>query len=471
MTSLLVATVLSPAFASSHREAPGISLDPSADITDFYMFNDPNDSSKVVFIMNVIPMELPGGGPNFYRFDDNVMYAINIDNEGDGEEDIVFQFQFATTFSDLDAFGLPTFLYNIGDVATRSNLYQQTTYSVTRVDDGVATTLGTGLEVAPINVGTQGGAGGYNPEGTSPGAITSAYVETSGSYSFFAGPRQEGFYVDLERTFDLLNVAGIDEGANTNTLLGYNVHSIAISVPKSMVTRDGAAPTAAAENHVISAWSTTSRRAISVRRANGVDSAARGEWVQVARLGNPLVNEAVIPTTMKDVFNASHPRDDIQFLSYVQDPALAYYMNLLLGTTDPSVLITDAESTYGLGLTGREDLIATFLTGNAALGHQASGWSLGGAIPGESGKTFAAYEALRINLEGTGFGQWPDGRGVKDDVVDVALSGVAGYLIYLDAGYYIQDGVDSTGLSYLDSFPYLGDPWAGDDHPAGYHDL
>ncbi len=471
MTSLLVATVLSPAFASSHREAPAISLDPTADITDFYMFNDPNDSSRVVFIMNVIPAELPGAGPNFYRFDDNVNYAINIDNEGDGEEDIVFNFQFSTTYSELDAFGLPTFLYNIGDVGTRSSLYQQQTYSVTRVDDGFSTSILSGGEVAPTNVGTQGGAGGYNPEGSTPGSITSAYVESAGAYEVFAGPRQEGFYVDLERTFDLLNVAGIDSGVNLNTLLGFNVHSIAISVPKTSVTKDGADATAANENHVISAWATTSRRAVTVRRANGTDSASRGEWVQVARLGNPLVNEVVIPTTMKDTFNASHPRDDIQYLSYVQDPTLAYYMELLLGTASPATLITDAEATYALGLTGREDLIATFLTGNAALGHQASGWSLGGAIPGEAGKTFAAYEALRINLEGTGFGQWPDGRGVKDDVVDVALSGVAGYLIYLDAAYYIQDGVDSTGLSYLDSFPYLGDPWAGDDHPVQSHDL
>lgn len=116
MLSLLAASLVSPAFASSHREAPAISLDPAADITDFYMFNDPNDASRVVLIMNVNPMELPGGGPNFHRFDDNVLYSINVDNEGDAEEDVVFQVRFKTTYSELDAFGLPTFLYNIGAV-------------------------------------------------------------------------------------------------------------------------------------------------------------------------------------------------------------------------------------------------------------------------------------------------------------------------------------------------------------------
>jgi hypothetical protein len=463
MISVLVASLTSTAFASSHREAPSIALDPTADITDFYMFNDPNDSSRVVFIMNVIPMELPGGGPNFYRFDDNVLYSIHIDNEGDAQEDISFNFRFTTSYSEVDAFGLPTFLYNIGDVADSANLYQKQTYTVTRVDDGVATTVLTGGKVAPINVGTQSGsnAGGYNPNSSNAGSITNAYISTTGDYQVFAGPRQEGFYVDLERTFDLLNVAGLDGTDNKNTLLGYNTHSIAISLPKTSVTRDGAAPSAGGGNHVISAWSTTSRRAVTVRRANGVDSASRGEWVQVSRLGNPLVNEAVIGTTMKDTFSAAHPRDDIQFLSYVQSSTLGAYMNVVLGTSCPT------EHDAGLGIGGREDLILAFLTGIPGY-TMPTDYALGGAIPGEMGKSFGAYEAMRLNLEGTGLGFWPDGRGVSDDVVDVALSAVCGFLI---DGTFIPDGVDSTGLSYLNTFPYLGDPWAGDDHPAGYHQL
>lgn len=459
---MLTSLILSTAFASSHREAPAIALDPSADITDFYTFISPEDPDKVVLIMNVNPLENPGGGPNFHRFDDNVMYAINVDNEGDGEEDIVFQVQFETTYHQ-DAFGFDTFIYNIGDVATRSNVYQRQTYTVTRVDDGVATTILTGGEVAPINVGTQSGSnsGGYTPDSSTPGTITTSYIESSGDYRFFAGPRQEGFYVDLERTFDLLNLVGNDGTDNKNTLLGFNVHSIAIELPASALTKDGADPTVTAQNEVIASWATTSRRAVTVRRSTGVDTKDRGGWVQVSRLGNPLVNEVVIPNPYKDVFSAAHPRDDIQFLSYVQTSLLGAYMNAVLGTSCPT---TQDE---GLGLGGREDLILAFLTGHPSLGTMPGGYSLGGAIPAESGKTFGAFEALRTNLAGSGFGQWPDGRNVGDDVVDVALSAVCGYLI---DGTFIPDGVDSTGLSYLDSFPFLGDPWAGDDHPMGGHD-
>ncbi len=452
------------AHASSHREAPAIALDPSADITDFYAFISPENPDNVVFILNVNPLEAPGGGPNFHRFDDNVMYAINIDNEGDGEEDIVFQARFETSYDATDAFGLETFIYNIGPVGTAGSVYHHQSYSVTRVDDGVASTILSVGDTAPINVGTQSGSDGYNPEGSTPGSITTANIESSGDYRFFAGPRQEGFYVDLERTFDLLNLAGLDGTANQNTLLGYNVHSFAIEVPITSLTKDGLAATSANKNSIVAAWATTSRRSVTVRRANGVDSGSRGPWVQVSRLGNPLVNEVVLPVAQKDIFSSAHPRDDIQFLSYVQTSVLGAYMNVVLGTTCPSSF--DA----GLGLGGREDLILAFLTGHPALGTMPDDYALGGSIPGEAGKSFGAFEALRVNLEGDGFGQWPDGRNVEDDVVDVALGAVCGGLAGSGEGFAVVDGVDSSGLSYLDSFPFLGDPWAGDDHPEGAHD-
>lgn len=465
MTSVLFFAALSgSAFASSHREAPAIALDPSADISDFYAFIDPTDPTRVVFLMNVNPLEAPGGGPNFHRFDDDVLYSIKVDNEGDGLEDVVFNFQFETTYTQ-DAFGFDSFIYNIGSVATRSNVYQQQTYTVSRVDDGTSSTILSSGEVAPINVGTQSGSSSYSPTDTSPGAITVDYITSSGDYDFFAGPRQEGFYVDLERTFDLLNLAGNDGTPNLNTLLGYNVHTIAISLPVTEITKDGLAATSANQNSIIATWATTSRRAVTVRRSDGGGTTSRGGWVQVARLGNPLVNEVVIPAIRKDAFNASAPVDDIQFLSYVQTSVLGAYMNAVLGTTCP------ASYDAGLGIGGREDLILAFLTGHPALGTMPDGFSLGGAIPGETGKSFAAFEALRVNLEGDGFGQWPDGRNVGDDVVDVALGAVCGGLAGSGEGFAVVDGVDSTGLYYLDQFPFLGDPWAGDDHPAGYHDL
>jgi hypothetical protein len=456
MITALALLLATGADASSHREAPAIALDPAADLTDFYMFRDPNDTSKIVFIMNVNPLEEPGGGPNFHRFDDNVLYAIHVDNEGDAEEDIVYQVQFSTTYAMPD-----TFLYNLGDVANASNLNMKQTYTVTEIRDGVSSVILTSGDVAPTNVGVASAAAGeYNPESTTPGSITTAYIETQGGNKFFAGPRQEGFYVDLEHTFDLLNLAS-GEG-NKNTLLGKNVHSIAIEVPATTLTLDGAAPSSGAQNNIIAAWATTSRRAVTVRRTGGVDTADRGGWVQVSRLGNPLVNEVVIPVARKDIFNASNPQDDLQFLADVQTSLLATYMNAILGTSCPATY--DA----GLGIGGREDLILAFLTGHPTLGTLWPGFSLGGAIPGEPTKNYAAFEALRIDLSGAGFGQWPDGRNVGDDVVDTALSAVCGLLV---DGTTIPDGVDSTGLSYLSTFPFLGDPWAGDDHPSSGHDL
>jgi hypothetical protein len=438
------------ALASSHREAPAIALDPSADLTDFYAFVSPEDSSTVVFILNVNPFSTPGGGPNFHRFDDNVLYQVHVDNEGDGFEDVSFGIRFSTTYDYPEEF-----LYNLGSINDPANLNMKQTYEVRmfhhNVPNPVGTVIATGT-VAPFNVGTQSdGIGGYTPASSTPGTLTTGHIATSGDYRVFAGPRQEGFYVDLERTFDLLNLGNVD---NQNTLLGYNVSSIAIEVPAAELTKDGAMPSTLAQNEVIATWATTSRRAERVLRRGRQNTS--GDWVQVARLGHPLVNEVVLPISQKDVFNGSHPSKDIQFLGYVNNPILPVYMEALLGIPNPGSF--DA----GLGIGGREDLILAFLTGHPALNTMPGGYALGGPIPGSPGKVFGAFEALRINL--TTASGFPNGRMVGDDVTDVALSAMAGLLI---DGTFIPDGVDSTGLAYLNTFPFLGDPWAGDDHPNG----
>lgn len=450
--SLLCALLLSPAFASSHREAPAIAKDPTADITDLYAFTSAENQYNAVFIMNVNPLELPGGGPNFHFFDDDVRYDINIDNEGDGAADIILRTTFSTTYQQGE-----TFLYNTGAIDNPANLNMVQTYTVQRIVDGVPSTVLSSGTVAPTNVGELSD-GGYTPMSTSVSGLTSDYIATQGQYRFFAGPRQEGFYVDLERTFDLLNVNHAD---NQNTLLGYNVHSIAIEVPKRSLTKDGRPATATNGNGVIAVWGTTSRRRTRVLNTNGTDTNS-GTWVQVSRLGNPLVNEVVIPVQDKDLFNATavSATGDYQFLSYVTDPLLIQYMNALLGVPIP----TDSDCDAGLGIGGREDLVLAFLTGHPSLGTMPSGYALGGAIPGEA-KTFAAFEALRWDITDNGYGQWPDGRYVGDDVVDTALSAVGGLLCSSGGSGVIADGVDSSGLSYLTSFPYLGDPWLGDDHP------
>jgi hypothetical protein len=452
----ILAVLATSAFASSHREAPAISLDPGADLTDFYAFVSPEDSTKVVFIMNVIPLEPPGGGPNFHRFDDSVSYTVRCDNEGDAVADLSWTFDFTTTYNYPNEF-----LYNLGAIDTEANLNITQTYTVTQKADGVETVLVSSAnpgKVAPANVGVASDPnGGYTPDAGLPGAITTSYIKNQGNYRFFAGPRQESFYVDLERTFDLLNL-GVD---NVNTLLGMNVHSIAMEIPVEDVTKDGAAPSALAQNEVIACWSTTQRSRM--RRYDGGGAETHfGDIVQVSRLGSPLVNEVVIPIGMKDLFNQSKPRNDAQFLTYVTDPILPIYMEAVLGITNP--ISYDA----GLGIGGREDLVLTFLTGHPDLGTMPGGYVLGGAIPGEVGKYFAAFEALRMNL--TLPSGYPNGRMVGDDVTDISLSAMAGLLIPGD-GDFIPDGVGSAGLYPLTEFPFLGDPWAGDDHPAAFHDL
>ena len=457
LTAIALLPLLSPAHASSHREAPAIAKDPTADLTDFYMFRDPNDWTRLAFIVNVNPMELPGGGPNFHFFDDDVRYNINIDNVGDGVAHIVYRWTFSTAYNYPD-----TFLYNVGDIADPANLNMVQTYTIERIADGRTTTVATGT-VAPANVGEKSDPTmSYDPYSSSISPMTAAYTVSTRrpEVMAFAGPRQEGFYVDLERTFDLLNLNFTD---NQNTLLGYNVHSMALEVPIMQVTKDGMAPSTTRYNAVIAAWATTERQATRVLNGDGTSSGS-GDWVQVARLGNPLVNEAVIAVQDKDLFNATRvtATSDYTFLPYVLDPLLIQYMNAILGVPIP----TDADCDRGMGIGGREDLVQAFLTGMRELGTEPNGFVLGGAIPRSRGATFAAFEALRINLAGRGIVGWPNGRMVGDDVVDVALSAEAGLLCASGGSGLISDGVDSSGLTYLDSFPFLGDPWIGDDHPV-----
>lgn len=457
----LVLAMTATGFASSHREAPVISRDPTADISDFYAFVNPQNPNFVVFILNVNPMSEPGGGPNFNHFDDSVRYFVECDNEGDGVEDITYRFQTTTTYNYPDEF-----LYNLGTVDVATNLNITQTYTLLRIDTDLVpsnhwvvppTAPGT---VAPINVGVMSD-GGYDPASTAVTALTSSFVKNVGAgnlaHKVFAGPRQDVFYVDLERTFDLLNLNNVD---NTNTLLGKNVSTFAFQVHKSLLTKDMQTPSVAAQNNVIACWARTARPTTRTYDADGVPSDT-GTYVHVSRLGNPLVNEVVIPIGDKDLFNASAPIDDAQFLGYVTDPILPIYMEAILGIPNP------VSYNAGLGIGGREDLVLTFLTGHPSLGTMPGGYALGGPIPGEPGKTFAAFEALRIDLANP-VSSFPNGRKPQDDVVDTALSAMAGLLIPGN-GTVVPDGVSSTGLTFLTSFPYLGDPWSGDDHPAGHH--
>ncbi|MFL5841373.1 MAG: DUF4331 domain-containing protein, partial [Thermoleophilaceae bacterium] len=446
IAALIAAAIAVPlSFGSSHREAPLTSIDPTADDTDLYAFTANDAPGALTVVANWIPFEDPAGGPNFYKFDDRAHYYVNIDNTGDGAPDVRYRFAFKTTVGNPNSF-----LYALPGVSSinDSKLNVKQTYSITRLvyKKGKvysSKVIARGLPVAPNNVGPR----------TFPNydAVAGQAIKPlPGGGKVFAGQRDDPFFVDLGQTFDAINfrpnVGTGNQGNGKDDLAGYNVHSVVLQVPESQVTRDGksvSAPNAA--NAVIGVWASTERRALQV---SGSEK-AKGKWVQVSRLGNPLVNEAVIPLGQKDKFNRTQPKDDAKnFGAYVVKPELAAIMNLLFKINAPE--------------TGRDDIVTALLTG----------------VPGATqinGKSSAAADTLKINLgvppttsnpnrfgfiagDNAGF---PDGRRLTDDVTDVELRVIAGFL--KGNKVPLGDGVDQNDVPFLDSFPYVAPPHNGLD--------
>lgn len=477
-----VATAVGPvplgAGASSHREAPLISMDPNADNTDVYAFRSPDDDSTITFIANYIPLEAPYGGPNFHSFADDVLYAINVDNDGDANPNIVFEFRFNTTRP------ANSFLYNNGAVTSLNdpNLLVKTTMDVTRVDfgrgGGRRTIIGSNLPVAPANVGLNS-MPNYHDDLVVPAIST----RTAGghSYKIFAGPRDEGFFADLGRIFDLLKVHP-GTGNGTDFLADFNVHSIVLQAPIQSLTRDG--EPAGPDNAVIGTWSTASRQKVSVLRSTG-GATTSGPWVQVSRLGMPLVNEVVIPQGKKDRFNAAQPRNDGQFLSHVTSPEPALLFNLLFPTYFPTAC--GGQPLYGgsadcpaVPTSNRTDLVTVFLTGVPGLNQPANvrpseQLRLNMSIP-------VSASPARLGVLGGDLQGFPNGRRPADDVVDIELQAVGGALAPIlgipgvnptDAAKLasqaaiLSDGVDcdDLGCTFPTTFPYLRDPKPGNESP------
>jgi hypothetical protein len=471
----LAAAVAIPTFggASSHREAPGISQDPTADNSDVYAFTSPDDPNSATFVANYIPFEEPAGGPNFHAFSDSVRYGIKIDNTGDGKEDLAYQFRFKTKVNNPDSF-----LYNTGPVSfnpatgTYTNLNVVQTYDVTRVTyraNGKVKSvrkLGRQLLTPPNNVGPKS-----TPNYVS-GLVPPAIQTLPGGIKVFAGQRDDPFFADLGSTFDLINLdapgrPGIglgNQGGGDDGLTGYNVHTIAIQVPKSQLTRDGKVPTDPnSTSSVIGVYATAERPAL-VSKGKGTFGR---EWRQVSRLGNPLVNEVVIPLGKKDRWNASDPADEAQFLKHYTNPELAAAINLLF----PGVVNAPT--------TNRQDLVTVLLKGLPP------GNPTG--LVTQIGNNPKLADLLRLNLavppsadpkplgalagDVAGF---PNGRRLADDVLDIEERAVAGVLAPLfglpaptaDAGK-LGDGVDTNDQPFLSTFPYVATPLAGFDtkHP------
>ena len=434
----IVALAMMPGQASSHREAPLTAMDPTADNTDVYAFVSPDDATKVTLISNFIPFQDPDGGPNFFPFDPNVVYAIHIDNNGDAVEDITYEWRFTT-----EVRNPATFLYNTGAVTTLDDpdLNVRQFYRLTRIDGprrtGTVRELSGRLPVPPPNIG---------PRSTpNYGALGGGIQQLAGDVRVFAGQRDEGFYVDLA-IFDLL---GLGVGQVEDSTSGYNVSSLAIQVPTSALSRSGAVPSGATDpNAIIGVWSTASR--FTTRTLSAGAQAHSGALVQVSRLGNPLVNEAVIDLARKDVFNAIEPTSDAAALDRVTDPEVPKLLKLIFNVDSPPA--------------PRNDLVTIFLTGLAGLNQPAN---------------VRASEQLRLNMMippsaspnrlgvlGGDLAGFPNGRRVGDDVLDIVVMAAAGATPLTPSfnrapNNTLGDGVNANDVPYLTSFPYLGIPHAG----------
>ncbi len=447
---------------SSHREAPEISKDPVADGTDVYAFVSPDKPDTVTLIANFIPLQKPDGGPNFFEFGEDVRYEIHVSNRGTAEADITYRFRFNTVVRNSK-----TFLYNTGQVNNISDptWNRPQYYTVTRIKNGREAVLGRHLACPPVNVG---------PRSMPDYAKLSrqAIHRIGGNRRVFAGQRADAFHVDLGSVFDLgtlrpfeaAHLISTPNAAGVNGLQGYNVHTIALQVPIKQLTKRGDVPTNPAKaRSVIGVWATASRRKSRIYEPSTGTYVGHGPWTQVSRLGNPLVNEVLIPMVEKDNWNSRQPKGDKKFEKYVDHPELAGLLPVLY----PGVFPNLAAYTKP-----RADLNAILHTGIP-----------NGVVPGFQNYTGPTQaDMLRLNVAippsnnpndlgivGGDLAGFPNGRRLNDDVVAIELKAVAGATIPLvdpsftpdGAASALNDGTTNTNEAVTAHFPYLGLPGGG----------
>jgi len=442
--------------ASSHREAPLISNDPAADNTDLYAFVSPDAPNTVTIIANYIPLEQPAGGPNFASFGDDVRYEIKVDNNGDGEEDVTYRFRFHTTTGNPN-----TFLYNTGPINTLSdadwNVRQ--TYSVTRISKNGSEVLGTNIPVPPVNIGPRSTTG-YDA------LAAAAIASLPGGTKVFAGQRDDPFYVDLGSIFDLaglrpfnsLHAIPLPDGAGVDGVGGYNTHSIVLQVPIKRLTRDHELHAADNPKAVIGVYATASRQKVRVLKDDG-GVRNESDWVQISRLGEPLINEVVIPRGKKDLWNTKDPSDDAQFLRFYRSPEVTKLENGLYSALDNA-----SES-------GRDDLVAILLTGVPGLNFTGSTKADLLRLNTGIAPTAAVGHGNRLGVLSGDLAGFPNGRRLEDDVVDIDLRAFAeGYGSFLHGllglpnrspNNLLGDGVDANDRMFRADFPYIATPFSG----------
>jgi hypothetical protein len=464
--AVLAAVVLSQAaMASSHREAPAIALDPAADNTDLWAWVKPGTHDKLYVVAAYNPLEEPSGGPNFHSFSDDVLYEIHVARGAASLDDVVtYQIRFRTQEVQrvaADNLGLPPgggkeFFLQLS--AQAGGGFPIQTYTVTKVKGGEATVIAKDVRVVPPNIGprTYGlvTKGQYSASSANyDDAFARAFVTQMGTNgtegTVWAGPRDDGFYVDLGGVFDLAGLRAA--GAAQDGVSGFNCHAIAFEIPTAKLTADGSAPGNTPGNATtVGVWASASRRQVSVLRHSG-DSESFGPWIQVSRLGLPLINEAVIGLQDKDKYNRTHPKKDVANFG-------AYFLN--------PVLVRDAEFAgfYAAGgplngitppKDGRADIIdAINITNFPTAGAH--------SIP-----LSATGDVLRVDMASDS--SFPNGRPIaggtnreQADVTDVLLS-----LILTKQLSGVSDGVGHNDATFLTESPWLALPWRGSDQGHG----
>jgi Domain of unknown function (DUF4331) len=510
-TGVALAASLLPltSFASSHREAPAITRMPAVDSTDFYFFNsyEPGRAGYVTMVADYLPLQDPYGGPNYFALDPAALYEIHVDSDGDAKEDVTFQFRFTNKLANnnqgiqlgIGGAQVPVPLKNVGPVSAGDssllNFNESYTLTVVRGDrrkgqSGAVTNMASGATTFGkpydfIGTKTFGSAQGYQAyaskfvyDVTIPGCDKPGRV--------FVGQRKEPFAVNLGRIFDLVNIVPVDGTAfpggimqdpANNQIADKNITTLALEVHSNCLKGSG--------NGVIGAWTSASlrqARILNPRATFAKPEVSGGAWTQVSRLSAPLVNEVVIGIPDKDRFNASQPKDDAQFATYVTNPTLPALLDALFRGP--------VNSTLGTGFTNiapsnlpRTDLVTAFLTGFQGVNQQSK------VTPSEMMRLntgIAATPAAQQSTFGVAGGDlagFPNGRRPGDDVTDIALRVVMGRLCYpipvngtqTDLGLCkpsdapvgnapFTDGAPVTSADFDTTFPYLRTPLSGESN-------
>jgi Domain of unknown function (DUF4331) len=488
LTSVLVGTALAAAWAgsaiaSSHREAPFIATQPQLDGTDFYMFRsyEPGRDGYVTLVADYLPLQDPYGGPNYFKLDTNAIYEIHVTNNGGAVENVTFQFKFQTTLDD-DQFNvggknvsIPLVQNGTADVSTPGssalNVHEQFTLAVYR---GPLS----GTVPLPVTNVTKGGITFDKPVDNIGSKTISNYAAyanqhiwdisvpgCTGTGRVFVGQRKDPFRVNLGETFDLVNIkypaTELNPGAEfatVDSLADANVTALVLELPIACLTEG--------KGDIIGGWTTASvpaTRTLSATPGSGLDPTAQtGGWVQVSRLGAPLVNEVVIGLKDKNKFNGSQPKDDGQFADYVTNPTLPMLLEVLFGGAG-----VKAPTNFP-----RTDLVAAFLTGVPGLNQPpnvvvSEQLRLNTAIP-----PTASADQNRLGVIGGDNAGFPNGRRPGDDVVDIELRVAMGVLCTLNIGGCKPADAPAGSLHYTDGafinyaffdplFPYLRAPLKG----------